>query len=288
MYFFFYTFVTALLTTARGVYNREDIKEMVIFDQNKSVDSALKIFPPCEARNESCWHSHRSFNMRELADKAQLLNNNIGVIMKKPNWISDYELEGNSLEYFHKSKILMDIVDDPRVETICEIGFNSGYSAITFLIANRRAKLISFDIFTHEYGGAAVRAVQDLFPGRNTAFIAGNSSTSVPAAAPLLSQQKCNVIFIDGGHTVMDLRTDLNNMRAYANETFNMVIIDDLEAPGLLKEWYRTPQMDFMDTIICSGFRSLNYEFNEMNYTFEFILEQHFYDTAIGIGAYIF
>lgn len=279
----------SFITVAIGVYNTNDIREIVSLNEDGAVLPSTKIFPPCEARDMTeCLATERSFKMVEFLKTSVVLNDRIGTILDSPSWMTDQELEGNSRDSFHKSKILQDMADDDRVETICEIGTNAGYSAINFLIANSQAKLISFDLSAHAYTGAAIRVIQELYPDRITAFISGNSSISVPSAAALLSQNKCNVIFIDGGHATWDLRADIDNMRAYANESFNILVIDDLDMPLLRNVWTSTPMMKVLDDIYCSEFRYIGYSFNETSFSYDFDLKEYFYSGIIGVGQYLF
>jgi hypothetical protein len=62
--------------------------------------------------------------------------------------------------------------------------------------------------------------------------ISGDSTQSVPRSVRYF-QSSCNVIFIDGGHTYDIAYADLINMRALANETFHIVVIDDTLMPDV-------------------------------------------------------
>jgi hypothetical protein len=264
--------------------------ELVEFDANGEVISAVKTFPPCAARDmAACGATHRSFKLVEMLETSVKIDTLIGNILDDSNWAKHHNLEGNSLWFFHKIKILQEAAADPRVETICEIGTNSGYSAANFLISNPRAKLISFDLYAHVYTGAAVRAIQaHLFPARSTAFISGNSSISVPSAAPLLASQKCNLIFIDGSHHSWDVRADIDNMRALANETYNRVIVDDLDLREPREEWLATPMMKNFYTVVASGFTDIQYLFNETTFSYDFQLGSPYYASMMGLSEYVF
>ena len=98
------------------------------------------------------------------------------------------------------------------VHTVCEIGFNVGQSAITWLTAKPDLKLYSFDI-----GGKLPekmgRALEKLFPDRFKLTI-GDSTKTVP----LWIEQgvKCDIVFIDGGHMYPIVHADILNMQKAA------------------------------------------------------------------------
>ena len=81
--------------------------------------------------------------------------------------------ERSSFMYFDKMWKLSELADDSRVQTICMVGFNRGYSALNFLVSNPHARLISFDIFEHRHVPAAVRALHEMFAERELIVVAG-------------------------------------------------------------------------------------------------------------------
>lgn len=58
----------------------------------------------------------------------------------------------------------------PGIRTVCEVGFNAGYSTAVWLTANPTLKVISFDLITANmgttYGKPCAEALQNKFPGR--------------------------------------------------------------------------------------------------------------------------
>jgi predicted O-methyltransferase YrrM len=105
-------------------------------------------------------------------------------------------VEGNSAHFLEKVRVLQDLADDHRVNNICEIGFNAGYSALNFLIANPTASIVSFDLLEHHYAAVAASAILELFPNRNFTLIAGDSKMTVRRLKEIHSNYKCNLIFI--------------------------------------------------------------------------------------------
>jgi hypothetical protein len=194
---------------------------------------------------------HESFSLVRYYQKALILDRKIGAILGDPNWKDEIIIEGNSFGYNRKEKLMYELANDERVKTICEIGFNSGYSALNFLSSNPTATVISFDDFHHSYSPAASIALSEIFPGRKLITIAGDSRFSIPQFYHLMKQQRdelkqqhnitstptelagniplCNLIFIDGGHSSDVFLSDFHNMKYLADPAFHRVLIDDYD-----------------------------------------------------------
>jgi hypothetical protein len=181
----------------------------------------------------------QSIKLAEIYSAINILNKRIGEIAGT-DWAKI--IEGNTMAYYDKMRKLSEVADDRRVLNICEIGFNSGYSALNFLVSNPKARFISFDIFLNGYVPAAVRSLQEMYPDREITVVAGSSSKSVLNLKRLIQSAGawCQLIFIDGSHLADDLRTDIRNMRALADPSFNRVIIDDIHFPHLSEVWNET------------------------------------------------
>ena len=54
--------------------------------------------------------------------------------------------EGHSGQIVKQTETLKELVSNPLIKNVLEIGFNSGHSADTFLSSNPNIKLVSFDI----------------------------------------------------------------------------------------------------------------------------------------------
>jgi hypothetical protein len=196
-------------------------------------------------------HLHRSLKMVDYFLHVAPLDE--AIALKHPGgqrWKSygNEILEGNSLSFFSKIEALSALADDDRVDTICEIGFNAGYSSLNFLVSSKpTARLISWDLFEHTYTPFAVQVLHDMFPTRSITVIAGSSLRTVPTfiEAQNALSPTCNLLFVDGGHTPEILRADMANFARLANRTYNRVIVDDIESPDLEAVWYElaaTPQ----------------------------------------------
>jgi hypothetical protein len=162
----------------------------------------------------------RSVKVAAFFDAVQELDRRITVLLENEvsaEYAQQWRVEavGHILGSVDKITALQNSADNQFVQSICETGFNVGYSAINFLIANPRADFISFDIFMNRFGPYAVRALQSMFPSRSITVISGDSTVTVPTflkRGPLA----CDLVFVDGG-TSEDRNKDIGNFRATAN-----------------------------------------------------------------------
>lgn len=184
---------------------------------------------------------HNSVKLVSYYRKIDILTAHVATALMDPLWVD--KMEGNTLLMRDKEMLFQRLSNDKRVKTICEIGFNAGYSATNFLTANPTASFISFDLFEHRYAPISARYISGvLFPERDIVIIAGNSSQTVPAFYNTLKQQRerdallhtanvslCNLIFIDGGHSKSDFLSDFYAMQRLADPSFHILIIDDVD-----------------------------------------------------------
>ena len=162
-------------------------------------------------------------------------------------WPLKYHLEGNVMGFPGKYSILQSYANDERVETICEIGFNAGYSALFMALHNPRAKFFAFDVFYHNYSALALSTLQEFFPERDFLGIGGDSSASVPRFHRLFPDIKCNLLFIDGGHSTESLRKDIENMASLANRSYHRVLVDDTHIGNNLYDEYNKFRTIYME-----------------------------------------
>ncbi|ELU18391.1 hypothetical protein CAPTEDRAFT_227627, partial [Capitella teleta] len=113
----------------------------------------------------------------------------------------------------------------PFVKTICETGFNAGHSALIWLTANVDAEVYSFDMGEHEYAKKMAKHLQDKYPGR-LMVTWGDSTKTLPQFKRDHPEVNCDLIVVDGGHTVPVATADFSNLRNLASDT-NIVVFDD-------------------------------------------------------------
>ena len=94
-----------------------------------------------------------------------------------------------------KIHLFWQLSKDSRVEKICEIGFNAGHSALTWLAASTKPKVVSFDLLQHGYSPLAANFVSQTFLDRFI-LISGDSALSIPASVRILPELKCNILLL--------------------------------------------------------------------------------------------
>lgn len=148
-------------------------------------------------------------------------------------------MEGHTGNHHAKVRFLRSVLDSaPPNPTVCEVGFNAGHSSLNFLTARPDARVFAFDVGNMMpnatdasryvlFSRLAADFLYAHFPGRFSLTV-GDSRLSVPSFTKVLPDVKCDVLFVDGGHSDDIVVRDLENMARLANRTWNRVIVDDL------------------------------------------------------------
>jgi hypothetical protein len=144
-------------------------------------------------------------------------------------------VEGRSFTYIEKLRLMRRLALHDSVETVCEIGFNTGHSALLWL-ASGAQQVLSFELGQYPYSAKAVGWLSERFPNR-LQVIMGDSSLSVPAYTQWWPLMECNLLFVDGGHLYHHALGDLQNFRAMANQTFHYLLVDDTEQGEVATAW---------------------------------------------------
>mmetsp|Transcript_46487 Transcript_46487/g.80113 ORF Transcript_46487/g.80113 Transcript_46487/m.80113 type:complete len:402 (+) Transcript_46487:56-1261(+) len=144
------------------------------------------------------------------------------------NGIDLESLEGGAMTFAKKTHLMWNLVKREEVQTYCEIGFNAGHSTFIALFSNPELEVFAFDLADHQYTPLAATLVSSLFP-EQFLLIAGDSTKTVPSFRSMFPDKKCNVLFVDGGHAYSIAKADIENMRTLANETFHVLVVDDVE-----------------------------------------------------------
>ena len=121
------------------------------------------------------------------------------------------------------------IARNPCIKTICEIGFNTGHSALLWLIANPNATIVEFDLFVHPYstlGENFIRSNLALNSSR-LSIHKGDSKIVVKDFYERNPNFKCDLLSVDGSHDYADAVEDVSNMMKLANPEWNALLIDD-------------------------------------------------------------
>lgn len=172
--------------------------------------------------------------------------------------------EGNSGQIQKQTLDLKSLVQSPDTKRVMEIGFNAGHSAVTFLSANPRIHLVSFDLGDHEYVKHAKAYIDKAFPGRHSLHLGSSIDTVPEYTKSHEGDPKFDVIFIDGGHLYPIARRDIKNCRELAHSKTTVIIDDIVYHPKWHASWSIGPTCawrDFVDTnqIVEFGHRFYNY-----------------------------
>ena len=134
--------------------------------------------------------------------------------------------EGHSGQIVKQTETLKELVSNPLIKNVLEIGFNSGHSADTFLSSNPNIKLVSFDIGTGKNVILGKSYIDRKYPFRHCLII-GDSTKTIPEFLKNNPDYKFDLIFIDGGHTYEIATKDIMNCKELAH-TNTIVIMDDV------------------------------------------------------------
>lgn len=149
-------------------------------------------------------------------------------------------LEGNCFyahNTFNREKALLPkqrnlVKISKKVQSIMEIGFNGGHSALLFLLSNPYSKLVCFDIGSHSYSRLCLDYLQSVFPNRLT-MIWGDSSDTIPKyVLDHIGDITFDLIHIDGGHQKDVIVSDVQYSRFLSHQD-TYVIYDDIWIPDL-------------------------------------------------------
>ncbi len=156
------------------------------------------------------------------------------------------DLEGNiwsknhtktpDMTLLEKQKNIVWLAKQVKEESILEIGFNAGFSALLYLLANPTLKVAGLDLGEHEYAKKCLEVLQNDFPGRITVLF-GDSRKTLPS---LTTTYAC--IHIDGGHSEEVAKSDVQqSVRLLKPNGF--LLIDDTNLGDVQKAILTVPSL---------------------------------------------
>lgn len=156
------------------------------------------------------------------------------------------KIEGYSNQVVDETQVMNQVVSDKRIKTVCETGFNAGHGTLRWLLhSSSQAHVYSFDLGSHQYAQKGAAWIAQNFPGRHT-ITWGDSTKTLPAFHQQHPEVKCDLIFVDGGHTHAIALADLQNFMLMANPDFNIIIMDDVHCKG---NWCHEPLLAWQEMI---------------------------------------
>jgi hypothetical protein len=157
---------------------------------------------------------------------------------------------GHTGDFSEQTIKLFDILGKlvPAAGTVCEIGFNVGHSAATFLIATSAKSLIAFDCGGKASVHEGFTSLQESLPYAKFEMVEGNSPVMVNKFAQKNgADATCDVIHIDGAHDGPFPAADWEAMWHYARDDGQtLVVFDDCNCDT---EWCIAPLQVFQTAV---------------------------------------
>lgn len=113
---------------------------------------------------------------------------------------------------------------------ILEIGFNAGFSALLFLLANPNTKITCIDIGFHRYTYACYEKLRETFGEDRIGFLLGDSTEILPNIHE--DDPKYDLFYLDGSHSPETLQSDLFHVGRLMREN-GIVIMNDTNDPAV-------------------------------------------------------
>jgi len=157
----------------------------------------------------------------------------------------DEALEGNlffhhqttnlCIDFLQKQYNILEIIDslsskEKKEENIhiLEIGFNAGFSALLFLLANPKTKITCIDVGFHRYTYACYEKLRETFGEDRIGFLLGDSVAVLPNIHE--DDPKYDLFYLDGSHSAETLSSDLFHIGRLMREN-GIVIMNDTNDP---------------------------------------------------------
>ena len=160
----------------------------------------------------------------------------------------DESLEGNlffhhgttniCIDFLQKQYNILEIIDSLSKRekekegnsniSILEIGFNAGFSALLFLLANPNTKITCIDIGFHRYTYACYEKLRETFGEDRIGFLLGDSVEILPNIHD--DDPKYDLFYLDGSHSPDTLQSDLFHVGRLIREN-GIVIMNDTNDP---------------------------------------------------------
>jgi hypothetical protein len=124
-------------------------------------------------------------------------------------FFGDQILNANIEQISEKSLIKCDTLVElaKGKKSLLEIGFNSGFSSLVFLLADENIKVTSIDAFYYPYTKPCFEYLHQCF-GDRIEIIKGMSSVAMPNI--FATNTEFDAYFVDGGHNIPDCTADLS------------------------------------------------------------------------------
>ena len=229
-----------------NLYNNKILKQFVVNnDHNIHSNKVVHHFPGGPGIHQYKLHD---MNIFLNAIKDQTI---VTAIDKAKSYIDEYllpiinecgePLEGNIFmlhhqthytdDFINKRKNLSNLVLNKNIENIMEIGFNSGFSSLLFLLTNPKLHITCLDLGEHKYTIPCYKKIKETF-GERITLIIGDSRETIK----IIKEGVFDLIHIDGGHSTEVATSDI--IHSYRlSKSGTILIFDDYNFNYLAPIW---------------------------------------------------
>jgi hypothetical protein len=138
--------------------------------------------------------------------------------------------EGDVVTCNGEEDAFVKMVQKDDVKTVCETGFNRGFTSLLWLVANKDVRVFSFDLGLHatvQKGTAFLKSnFVDAKGSPRLTLTLGDSTKTIPEFIASHPDVKCDLVLVDGGHEASVAQADLRNFKELARPGAT-VIMDD-------------------------------------------------------------
>ena len=117
-----------------------------------------------------------------------------------------------------------------NVKTICETGFNRGFTSLLWLVSNPTARVFSFDLGAHATVKKGAEFLQRNFVDSQgkprLTLTLGDSTKTIVDFHGKNPEVKCDFVLVDGGHDVKIAEADIANFHNMSREKVTLIVDD--------------------------------------------------------------
>lgn len=140
-------------------------------------------------------------------------------------------------------------------QSLLEVGFNAGHSALLALMSNPNLSYTGIDTCGPKYSVDCVNYMARQFKGRFN-FIRADSREALPFLATHHREKKYDVFHIDGDHHAGPVRADIGNVLRIAPANA-LVILDDTDMTGVAKAYSEYVKLGRLKPVKLKGFEDI-------------------------------
>ena len=139
--------------------------------------------------------------------------------------------EGDMVGCNGQSAALYELARKDSVKTICETGFNRGFSSLLWLVSNPAAKVYSFDIGRKPVARSADFLARSFVDSKGTPRLTLTLGDSEKTLVEFRAQNPtvtCDLVFVDGGHSERTALSDITHFASMSTVNSTLIVDDAL------------------------------------------------------------